>query len=316
METNFLFTLPLAATTLSPYWYWIILGVLALGGIVLPIIDRINKKRKYESSIEWCRDIPLDGNLDEAYAILNQLHEGSCKEDDLLAAYILKLIQMEALGIEPHPNKDGQTVPAFVVKPWKSANEVETDDLKLMHQIYDIFEQAAGDDKVIEPKELKTFMENEWDNTVVLTFVNALHKGHYIDLSAHKDDIRQLLGLKKFLKEFTLVKERGMQEATLWKDYMVWATLFGCAPTVVQEMQKINPEYFKMDALARQMLDSITMPDMHKSFVKASNTAYSKLQSYRDDENRGIRRSSGSGGHASLGGGSGHSGGGSGGGIR
>jgi uncharacterized membrane protein len=124
------------------------------------------------------------------------------------------------------------------------------------------------------------------------------------------------LGLKKYLEDFTLLDERGMKEVTLWKDYMVWAALFGCASTVVKEMQKINPEYFKMDNIARQMSEGISIPDMHKTFVKAAGNAYSKQLNSMSSSSHGSSRRSGGGGRSSYRGGGGHSGGGHGGGIR
>jgi len=40
---------------------------------------------------------------------------------------------------------------------------------------------------------------------------------------------------------------------SLWKDYMIYATLFGIAEQVIKDMKKINPEYFNMDQVAGQM---------------------------------------------------------------
>ena len=114
---------------------------------------------------------------------------------------------------------------------------------------------------------------------------------------------------RKYLKDFSLVDERGAQEVALWKDYLVFATLFGIADQVLRDMKKINPAYLNMDHVARQMADDVTLPvirsTMHKS---ASRAAMNKAE-------REARRS-GRGGSASWGGGGGFSGGGFGGGVR
>ena len=101
---------------------------------------------------------------------------------------------------------------------------------------------------------------------------------------------------------------------------MVWATLFGCASTVVKQMEKINPEYFKMDDIASQLAYSVTEPEVTKVFTKATDGAYYKYLVSSDSDSSSSSRSSGGGGHASRSGGGGYRGGyrggGSGGGIR
>ena len=122
--------------------------------------------------------------------------------------------------------------------------------------------------------------------------------------------MRQVFGLKKFLKEFTLLDERGVKEVALWKDYMIYATLFGIADQVISDMKKINPEYFNMDQVANQMADNMTLPMIRSTLLNSTSRAVA---------NKAAReaRASGRGGHSSWGGGGGgFSGGGFGGGVR
>ena len=306
----------------EPWWEkwlkWIAgigIALLALIGLVGDPVERFVKKRKYASHIEWYREIPMNGNLTLAYDLLIEMRAGIDQYDSLLSAYIVKLINMGALGIETRPDKNGKMVPAFVAKTWPADNQLQPDDLKIMQQIFGIFEMAAGDDRMLEPQELKAFMKDEQNESTLFEFVNTLHKVRLVYLSEHKDDVRNLLGLKKYLEDFTLVKERNVQEVTLWKDYMVYATLFGIASKVISEMQKINPEYFKMDSIARQMVESSIVSDMQKTFIKSTDDVR-----YRQDacaeSSSSSSRSYGGGGRASRGGGGGYSGGGYGGGIR
>ena len=132
-------------------------------------------------------------------------------------------------------------------------------------------------------------------------------------ISKYKDreeDVRQLFGLRKFLKEFTLLDERGVDEVKLWKDYMVYATLFGIADRVIKEMKKVNPEYFNMDQVANQMADNMTLPLIYSTLHRSTSSAVASKAARE-------HRSSGGGGHSSWGGGGGgFSGGGGGGGVR
>ena len=93
-----------------------------------------------------------------------------------------------------------------------------------------------------------------------------------------------------FLKDFTLSKERGAVEVGLWKDYLVFAQLYGIADKVAEQFQKQR---------------TIHMNNM--TTTSAMNRATSKYQA------GSIK---GTGGHTSFGGGGGFSGGGFGGGGR
>ena len=127
------------------------------------------------------------------------------------------------------------------------------------------------------------------------------------------EDVRQVFGLKKYLKEFSLIDERHVSEVSLWKDYMIFATLFGIADQVIKDMKQINPAYFDMDKVAGQMADEMTLPTIYSTMHSStSRAAMNKAQ--REAERSA--RSSGHGGHSSWGGGGGFSGGGSGGGVR
>ena len=282
---------------------------LVLGGLLGGPVTRLVHKFKYKRNIDWYRDIPLGGDLKTANLLLNKLND-TCRQDDkLLSALLLKLVQTGALGIQSGPGK-----PSFVIKSWEA--DAQMPNGELLQNVYDIFKSAAGDDQVLDPKELTRFMEDEKNHSAVYHFLYILDKGYISKLSDYKTEVRQLLGLKKYLKEFTLINERDMQEVTLWKDYMVWATLFGCASKVVKQMKKINPEYFKMDDIASQLAYSATVPEVTKVFTTATHSAYSKYMSSSYSDSSDSSRSSGGGGYASRGGGGGYRGGGSGGGIR
>ena len=121
------------------------------------------------------------------------------------------------------------------------------------------------------------------------------------------EQVRQVFGLKKFLKEFTLANERHVSELGLWKDYLVYAELFGIADQVRADMQKINPEFEKMAKIYQDMCDRTVVPELMATTLYGSRLAQKAIAR---------ERSGGGGGSASMGGGGGFSGGGSGGGIR
>ena len=293
------------------FWTFIIM---AIGFIITPIVSGIwyflyvwRARKKAFKDLLWYRDIPLKGNLQQANDMLNAYKYVGTDYNNLLSACVLKLINMGAISIESRLNSKGKTEQNFVMHELPNAG----DQPLLLRKIYNIFKDAAGSDTVLEPRELKSFMRSSKNESITDSFINTLHTKtgitHYKD---RLDDVRQVFGLKKFLKEFSLLDERHVQEVALWKDYMIYATLFGIADQVIKDMKKINPEYFNMDQVANQMADNMTLPMIYSTLHNSTSRAVAEKAARE-------ARASGRGGHSSWGGGSGgFSGGGFGGGVR
>ena len=288
--------------------------MLVLGFFVLPIVGGIwyfiyvwRARKKVNKDLLWYRDIPLKGNLQQANDMLNAYRYFGTDYNNLLSACVLKLINMGAISIESRLNSKGKTEQNFVMHELPNAG----DQPLLLRKIHNIFKEAAGSDTVLEPRELKSYMRSTKNESITDSFINTLHTKtgitHYKD---RLDEVRQVFGLKKFLKEFSLLDERHVNEVALWKDYMIFATLFGIADQVISDMKKINPEYFNMDQVASQMADNMTLPMIRSTLLNSTSRAVA---------NKAAReaRASGRGGHSSWGGGGGgFSGGGFGGGVR
>ena len=288
--------------------------MLALGFFVLPVVGGIwyfiyvwRARKKVNKDLLWYRDIPLKGNLQQANDMLNAYRYFGTDYNNLLSACVLKLINMGAISIESRLNSKGKSEQNFVMHELPNA----ADQPLLLRKIHNIFKDAAGSDTILEPRELKSFMRSSRNESITDSFINTLHTKtgitHYKD---RLDEVRQVFGLKKFLKEFSLLDERHVNEVALWKDYMIFATLFGIADQVIKDMKKINPEYFNMDQVASQMADNMTLPMIRSTLLNSTSRAVA---------NKAAReaRASGRGGHSSWGGGGGgFSGGGFGGGVR
>ena len=281
-----------------------ILGALFLLGIYLFYIWW--QRRKVMKNLLWYRDIPMKGNLQQANDMLNAYKYGAADYNNLLSACILKLINMGAITIEQRLNAKGKTEQNFVIKDLPNQDRQP----RLMKMVYHIFKQAAGSDTILEPRELKSWMKSSYNQSYTDSFIQTLHtKTSNYQYKNQLDEVRQVFGLKKFLKEFSLLDERHVNEVSLWKDYMIYATLFGIADQVIKDMKKINPEYFNMDQVANQMADDMTLPMIY-STMHSSTTRAAMSKAERE------ARASGRGGSSSWGGGGGFSGGGFGGGVR
>ena len=121
-----------------------------------------------------------------------------------------------------------------------------------------------------------------------------------------------LLGLKKYLQDFTLTGERETAEVHLWQDYLVYGSLFGIANRVAKQLKDIDPVLFEQTVVydyttldtVLTMTNSMARAITNASYVRPS-TSHSSSGSW-----------GGFGGGTSFGGGGGFSGGGFGGGAR
>ena len=77
------------------------------------------------------------------------------------------------------------------------------------------------------------------------------------ELAKDPDTPRQLLGLRKYLLDFSLIGEREIKEMKLWKEYLVYATLFGIADKVCDNFATVYPDYFRMNSLAGTRLNIV-----------------------------------------------------------
>lgn len=296
-------------------WFELLVMVLSFGAVVLVPIGCLiwrlvsvwRARRRIKARLTWYRDIPMGGNLVDANKALNAYRYFGSDYNNLMSACILKLINMGAITIETRPNNKGKMAENFVIHELENAEKQPM----LMRKIFNMFKQAAGEDTVLEPQELKSFMKSTRNTNFISSFIDTLHaESSLSQFKKREDEVCQLFGLRKYLKEFTLLDERGVDEVRLWKDYMIYATLFGIADQVIRDMKKINPEYFNMDKVAGQMADDMTLPIIYSTLHRSTSRAVA-------DKAAREHRASGGGGHSSWGGGGGgFSGFGGGGGVR
>lgn len=276
-------------------------------------------RRRANKDLLWFRDVPMGGNLQQANDLLNAYsYDSKCDYKKLISASVLRLINIGALSVEHRMNAKGKMEQAFVVKELPDAN----DQTLFMRKLHTIFKLAAGDDQVLDPKELSKFMKSSSNTTVTEAFVNTMRTSRKVSYYKNRqDDVRQVFGLKKFLQEFTLLDERHLSEVKLWKDYMVYATLFGIADQVIKDMKKINPDFFQMDQMAAQMSETVMTPIFINSFYNSTQSVMSRIDGHSGGGSGtffggGSFRSGGGGGFSSWGGGGGGFSGGGGGGVR
>ena len=117
-----------------------------------------------------------------------------------------------------------------------------------------------------------------------------------------KQEAIELAGLKRYLNEYTLIKEREAIEVQLFEEYLIFAQIMGIAQKVAKQFKDIYPDIIEQSSFTSY--DYIMFIHMSSNRgISAAQSAKSRAESY----------SSGGGGFSSGGGGGGSFGGGGGG---
>lgn len=302
---------------------WTILICIGLGfwAILVGIHRSWMRKtgKRYKTSVfgvkkveGWWREAPLKGNLPAAYSLLkngDRLASGEDYEKGLIGAYFLRWIQDGLVKIIETGTADGKH---HVDLGFENPNPEFADAVEA--KLYSMAYQAAGENHILEKREFEIWSRanyitiNNWPSSVKMA-------GMPVWMGASFEDRQKLAQLKNFLQDFTMMEIRDANQVHLWKDYLVYAQLFGIAAKVAENFKKLYPVEFKefnenMGYSGTNMLYAISVTNSYANLM--TYTAREKQRQVDAERSR----SSGGGGRGSYGGGGGFSGGGRGGGIR
>lgn len=270
-----------------------------------------NKVRK---DVPKFRDIPCNKDIYRAYWVATN-YNLTKKKEDFLGTVLLKWIRNGNIQIEKvvkdglFKDKTNDNV-VFLKRP--------DDAIELEGQLYDYMYEASLDGK-LESNEFKKWCSKNYTKILkwfdeILDFENKMlvnegkakievittlkffkHDVYQIDDSMMQE-AEKMAGLKKFLKEFTLIKEREPIEVSLWNEYLMYAQIFGMADEVANQFKKLYPEVITdMDSMGYSYEDILFIHLITSDGIKSANAAQSSANSY----------SSGGGGGGSFGGGGG-----------
>ena len=235
---------------------------------------------------------------------------------DLLGSVLLKWIKDENVSVTTEEKG------IFKNKNTKIEFKKEPTDAKEL-EIYNMMKTAAKDD-ILETNEFKKYCSNNyskvlgWFDTVNTSKNKEIcEDSNYVEMVPTKGlfgstrDVpnatvklnekgSQLAGLKKFFKEFTTLHEKQAIEVKMWRDYLIYAQIFGMAKEVAKEFKDLYPD--------------VITDDMYNNVVLINTFSYSGVSAASAARSRATSYSSGGGGFSSGGGGGGSFGGGGGGG--
>ena len=289
----------------------------ALRAVVLQALGYKYKKSMYGKTkiTEWFREAPMDGNLFASSYVLDHgwRFSGPASSKNLIGAFFLRWILDGTVKVQ-QDTKNAKRVNLVFNPEAVFANDTES-------ALYRMALEASGGNMLLETGEFEKWSEQHYKQVMAWperaksagkSYLTG--KGWLKGSDGTKGDgtaeACRVVEFKNFLEDFTLSKERGATEVGLWKDYLVYAQLFGIADKVAQQFQRLYPKEFQEVAETVGMDPNVltrTIRVNNNMSTSAMNRAYSKYTagSYK-----------GTGGHTSFGGGGGFSGGGFGGGSR
>lgn len=280
---------------------------------------QFNKKDLKE--IDYFRDIPCNKDLivsNFLFSLYNPKNENS-----IIGAYILKWIYEGNITIIK--NKKSKLSLYF------EKNTIS--DKKEEKKLYSMLLQASDDDNTLEEKEFSKWSKKHYDeifnwtksiknagetvlrnnNKIYLkkdpAFFGLVHFDNWYLNEDGTQDLKELLGLKKYLEDFTIINEREAVEVEIWDDYLIYAALFGIADKVAKDFKDIYPKYFENPIYETNDVD------LFSTMIWVNHFSHSSYKSAVSGRNSAMA-ASGGGGSTSIGGGGGFSGGGCGGGGR
>ncbi len=275
--------------------------------------------RKIEmKKINMFRDIPCDKNIFKAFFVA-QVYKLNNKNTDVLSSIFLKWMFEDKITINKEEVKkligSKEEVVIFFNNP--------TFETAIEQELFDMLKEAAEDNKLTS-KELEKWCKTNYteffnyfskveaygrDLYANLNQVTQINKGlgsRYMINDSLKEEAIKLAGLKKFLLEFSRIKEKEAIEVKLWKEYLMYAQIFGIADKVAKQFKDFYPE-IQLENNNIDMMDVIILNNIiNTNAVSAASSARAAAQSY----------SAGGGGFSSGGGGGGSFGGGGGAGGR
>ena len=221
---------------------------------------------------------------------------------------------MESDGIKSPVFNKNEAIDYKVDKAAIALYKGYINDAGIEYHLQKLLYDAAGDDHLLQPDELKEYVEKHaLELRPFSILLGKLTQETVKTKELSKDDVLQVVGFLHYLQDFSLVAERNIEETSLWKEYLVYASIYGIAEQVRRDMKQIAPDAARLDDLmpAEELMDD---------FEPLSQTLISSIifaHAYQTEKERQViaerhsaSDSGGGSGRSSYGGGGGHSGGG------
>lgn len=289
------------------FFSFIIVMTIGFANSKVSTFDFGNTGNKVPKDVPLYRDIPCRGDIFRTYFVANS-YKLLKKKTDFLGAIFLKWLKENRISVEKQEvgkifKKEDTCIILKNEKPFLNEHE---------ESLYKMIKEASKDE-ILQEKEFEKWCSSNyskilnWFDKVLdserdllisegiiemqeIPVMKVFKKKKYIVNASLMEEAKQLAGLKNFLEEFTLIKEREPIEVNLFEDYLIFAQILGIAKKVASQFKKLYPEI--IENYNYDFDDVFLLYTISNSGISSANTARSRAESY----------SSGGGGFSSGGG--------------
>lgn len=298
--------------------FMLLVSVLTVIGIVLlpflPLLVVLMQRRRAKKNafgttklktIGWGHELPYGGEILQNNYVISYVAALKAPKNSVASAMILDMLQKNCLRADRNLSSGKVDIGFDAHADLAALPPTEASLWQFMYE-------ASGENRILEEKEFskwakgKTAALIDWTAKVKSGGLEALRAGGYYDRGKFTEkgqaENRKIVSFKKFLEDATLIRERTVPEAALWRDYLVFAALVGIADKVAKELRNIDPVVFEQAC-------TVAVSDMPR-VIYLSNAYSDTLTRFSVPPSTSGGFSGGAGGRASFGGGGGFSGGG------
>lgn len=250
---------------------------------------------KVPKDVPLYRDIPCKGDIFRAYFIAYNYNLMK-KKTDLLGAILLKWLKESKVKVQ-------KAEVGKIIKKEDTCIILENTmnfENRLEEELFNMFYESSKDG-ILEKKEFEKWCSKNyskilnWFDSVLnyerdllvteekisvqeVTTLKIFKSKKYIANDSLMEEAKELKGLKNFLEEFTLIKEREAIEVTLFEDYLIFAQILGIAKKVATQFKKLYPEV--IENYDYDFDDIFLVYTFSSVGISSANSAKSRAESY------------------------------------
>ncbi len=250
---------------------------------------------KVPKDVPLYRDIPCKGDIFRAYFIAYNYNLMK-KKTDLLGAILLKWLKESKVKVQ-------KAEVGNIIKKEDTCIILENAmafENRFEEELFNMFYESSKDG-ILEKKEFEKWCSKNyskilnWFDSVLnyerdllvtegkisvqeVTTLKIFKSKKYIADDSLMEEAKELKGLKNFLEEFTLIKEREAIEVALFEDYLIFAQILGIAKKVATQFKKLYPEV--IEGYDYDFDDIFLIYTFSTVGISSANSSKSRAESY------------------------------------
>lgn len=116
---------------------------------------------------------------------------------------------------------------------------------------------------------------------IIVGIVKSMKVAKRINVFTQKgvNEIEEWKGLKKYMKDYSLLNEKEVPAVAVWEKYLVFATAFGIANEVIKQLKLVYPDFEDISTINSTTLFIAMNTDFNRTFSSAINTSMSSSYS-------------------------------------